>query len=410
MYKKTLLTLATTALVACGSDDNNDKKSNITLNEDSFVVQTTAADYGSSQLAIGKVSGDRTAYSALSKSRSDFSINTYKNVLYHIGRFTIDEVSRYEFNTGKNNLSAVYTYSTNDDRADKSNPYSIIQTSDDVAYVIRYGMTSIIKVNPKASSPKKFVTGKIDLSAYTYPGAPSPRMAAAVVENNKLFVGMQRLNKGWAPQQAYVAVIDLTNDTEIDTNTTDGADALKGIPVAAENIESMTAHNGTVYVAGRGNHASKYALDRVITSGALVSINASDYSATTLIDGTTYSDLNDISKGDNNTYNDTYYHITDVAVSNAGVVYTLINLENSGKSNTRLVQINNGQRSFVSEAAIANKEIRDINVGPQGHLWLAIANADKPGIVVLDTASNSQHGDFINTDLPARQIEFLTIQ
>lgn len=409
MLRKTILAVATTGLIACGSDDNKSavKDKPLKITEASFVTQMVSANHTTSQLAIGNVSGDRTAKQNIqAKGKSDYRIDTYENILYHRGRSKIDEISRFDAQV--NLETAEYTYSANDDNAGSANPYAVVHSDADNAYVIRWNSTSLLRVNPKAKTSSDYVKARIDLAAYAAEGVTFPRMSAAVVADGKLFIGLQRLDKSFQPKQAYVAVIDLSTNQEIDTNPQ--ADGLKGIPVAAANIFVMELHNNTLYVAGRGNYASSRDKQRVIQSGGLVSIDTSNYQTTSLLDGESFKDLNVISD-DNDTSNDTYFHIRDVAISKAGVPYVAVNLEKGFTTlETRLVKLSGSAKETISNSAIAGKDISDIAVGPEGFLWLAIANSDNPGLVVMDTASDSQHGNFVELDMPPRQIEFLTVK
>lgn len=406
MFKKVLLFTAIAGLVGCGSDDNDN---DVVATESLYVTQLVAADYSSSQLATGKVSGDRTATQNIqSVDKSDYRIDTYENILYHIGRFGIDEISRFDAETSLAN--AEYTYSVNDNEPDagSSNPHHIIQNADDNAYVIRYGNTSILQVNPQADSADSYVKARIDLSDYTVEGAAFPRMQDAVIYDNKLFVGLQRLDASFQPKQAYVAVIDLSNNEEIDTNPQ--TDGLKGIPVNAPNISNLEIYNDTIYVAGRGNYGSSRDPQRVISSGGLVSINASSYQTTNLVDADTFSSFNVITD-DNNTSNDTYFHVTDVTVSQAGVPYVAISIEQGFTTlETKIIKMNNSVNTTITDAAVTGKEISDITFGPEGYLWTAIADSSEPQIVVIDSASDSQHGDSIELDMPPTQIEFLIVE
>ena len=59
---------------------------------------------------------------------------------------------------------------------------------------------------------------------------------------------------------------------------------------------------------------------------------------------------------------------------------------------------------------IDGKEISDINIDANDRLWIGIANADNPGIYVLDTDINTINGEFIELEMPVKSIEFLTVQ
>ena len=117
-------------------------------------------------------------------------------------------------------------------------------------YIINYGSSKVLQVDPSATLEENFVKGEIDLSAYNFTGNSVPNMADAVIVNNQLFVALQRLGADWSYNQAYIAVIDLSTNEEVDTNPQQSG--LKGIPLNAKNTSTITAHNGYIYAAGRG--------------------------------------------------------------------------------------------------------------------------------------------------------------
>jgi hypothetical protein len=399
MKKITPLLIATILLFGCGADN---KKNDKVITEGSYVVQSRASDYSSSQVAIGSIIGDRSATQGLlTKDKSDFTISTYKNNLYHIGRFNIDTISRYDTTQGVENSE--WTYSTNYDNEGTANLYTLVQQNATNGYLIRYGTNFVLQVDPSAELEENFVKEKIDLSAYTFPDAKYPGMADAVITDNKLFVAMQRLDNGFQTQQAYIAVIDLETNTEIDTDPQQ--DALRGIPLNATNTVTLVEHNGQLYAAGRGGYNSD--------TGGLDKIDASTYAVTPLIDENSFPQLIDFSDDDDGS-NDRYYHVLDVAVVSDQLAYAVLNIEMGYTTvETKIAMINPSTQALtlLSEpSAINGKEISDINIDVNDRLWLGIANADAPGILVMDTDTNTISGDFIPLDMPAQRIEFLTVQ
>jgi hypothetical protein len=398
MKKITPLLIATSLLLGCGADD---KKKDFSISQDSYAVQSVASDYSSSQVAIGSIIGDRSARQGLlPQAESNFTISTYENNLYHIGKNKIDTISRYD--TTQSASSSEWTYGANHDDEGSANTYTLVQQNATNGYLIRYGSAFVLQVDPSAILEENFVKAKIDLSAYTFPGSKYPRMVDAVITDNKLFVAMQRLD-GWATEQAYIAVIDLDTNTEIDTGNQQ--DGLKGIPLNATNTFTLVEHNGQLYAAGRGGYNSD--------TGGLDKIDASTYAVTPLINENSFPKLIDFSD-DENSKNDSYYHVTDVAVVSDQLAYAALNIEiGYATIETKLVMINptTKELTLLSQPdAINGKEISDINIDANDRLWLGIANADAPGILVMDTDTNTISGDFIPLDMPAKRIEFLTVQ
>jgi hypothetical protein len=399
MKKITPLLIATSLLLGCGADD---KKKDFSISQDSYAVQSVASDYSSSQVAIGSIIGDRSARQGLlPQAESNFTISTYENNLYHIGKNKIDTISRYD--TTQSVSNSEWTYGANHDDEGSANTYTLVQQNATNGYLIRYGSTFVLQVDPSAMLEENFVKAKIDLSAYTFPGSKYPRMVDAVITDNKLFVAMQRLDNGFQTQQAYIAVIDLDTNTEIDTDSQQGG--LKGIPLNATNTFALVEHNGQLYAAGRGGYNSD--------TGGLDKVDASTYAVTSLIDENSFPQLIDFSD-DDNSKNDSYYHVLDVAVVSDQLAYATLNIEMGYATiETKLVMINptTKELTLLSEpSAINEKEISDINIDANDRLWLGIANAAAPGILVMDTDTNTISGDFIPLDMPAKRIEFLTVQ
>jgi hypothetical protein len=393
------LLIATSLLIGCGGDNNN---KDLKISENSYAVQMVAADYSSSQVALGNILGDRIATQGLLiKDKSNFTISTFENNLYHIGKNKIDTIER--FNTTQSINRSEWTYGANHNEEGSANTYTLVQENETNGYLIRYGSPLILQVDPGAVTEQEFVKTEIDLSAYTFPEAPSPRMVDAVIAQNKLFVAMQRLAPDFSTQQAYIAVIDLDTNLEIDTDTQQMG--LKGIPLNATNTFTLVEHNGQLYAAGRGGYNSD--------TGGLDQIDVSTYAITQLIDENSFPDLITFSEDDDNS-NDSYYHVTDVAIVNDQKAYATLNIETGyTTSETKVAMINpsTGDLEILAEPTeLSGKEISDINIDENNRLWLGIANADAPGILVMDTDTNTISGDFIELDMPAKRIEFLTVQ
>jgi hypothetical protein len=389
-----LVLAAISLLIGCGGDSNNDNDKVIT--EGSYAVQMVAADYSSSQVAIGNILDERSATQGLlTQAESNFTISTYESYLYHIGKNKIDTIERFDTTQGVTNSE--WTYGANHDDEGSANTYTLLQQNATNGYLIRYGSTFVLQVNPSATIEADFVKAKIDLSAYTVEGSTYPRMADAVIYQDNLFVAMQRLDSSWTPEQAYIAVIDLETNEEVDTNTQ--LDGLKGIPLNATNTFTLTEYNGQLYAAGRGNYGSD--------TGGLDKIDATTYAVTSLIDENSFPELN-------STDDNTYYHVLDVAIVNDNLAYATLNIEQGYTTlETKIATINptTAALAVLTEPDELNaKEISDINIDANDRLWLGIANADAPGILVMDTDTNTISGDFIELDMPAKRIEFLTVQ
>lgn len=389
------LTLLSLFLTGCFSSSSKDKT--VPLTEGSYVVQTASASWNDgSSVVVGNILGDRSVQqNILQYEKTDFTISTYKNILYHIGRFGIDTIER--FDSSINLKESEWSYSANDNGEFSANPYKVVQISNDKAYVIRYDSKNVWEINPKAKTAESFVTARIDLSAYNFDSANKPDMSDAVYYNGKLFVIMQRLDY---PKigQAYIAVIDTATNEELETGM--GQDGLKGIPLNADNANDSALYESYLYVAGRGDYTNN--------SGALDKIDLTTYQVTNIAGQDTFKNLNE---PDNNRN----VHITDVAVVDNNNGYILVSVEDAGAFNSasHIYTFDPSTGAIGEElAATATNEISisDITSDTNNRLWIAVTNADAPKLLVYDTDTNTQSGDSIELELIPNKIEFLTVK
>lgn len=398
MKKIALTALSAAMLAGCfGEDSSNDNN----VEGHTFIAQLRDASYTSSEIAIGTVGSTEIVENYASKDQSDYTIDVYEQYLYHIGRFNIDTLTRYD--AAADFLQADYTYSLAEPESTSSNTHQFVQVAEDKAYVIRYGKTSIQIVDPSADE-QNFVIGEIELSAYVAEDATYPRMTQALVHDGRLFVGMQRLGNADSnfavASDSYVAVIDIATNTEIDTNESEAG--LKGIQLNADNLKAMAIEDDYLYVAGRGDFSSN--------SGALDRINLDDYSVENLIDAETFASLNDVSDDDDPS-NDTYFHVLSVAiVGDTGFVK--INREqgySTLSSPLYSFSVDNATEfTAVSTAELEDKKISIMKAGPDDTLWVGIDDAEAPDVYVLNEAGEVQ-GEPLEFSMPIIDLEFIEI-
>ncbi|MFK4751359.1 hypothetical protein [Oceanobacter antarcticus] len=413
VISSTNLVLASTltlALSGCMSDDNNSNGQAIV--EGAYAVQTHASDYSSSQVAIGNITGDRSVQQQLfSATSTSYTLASDANWLYRIGQYGIDTISRYDATSSLS--TPEWTYTTNDDGDSSANTYTLVHQDDQYGWLLRYGANSAWKVDTTASSEADFKVAEIDLSDYRVAldgYSTEPNMVDAAIDNNQLFILTQRYGID-GNNTAYVVVYDLDTLTEIDTDTQ--TDGLKGIPLTVTNPGTLELLNGQLYIAARGDYGSN--------SGGLDVIDTTTYAVSNLIDGTTFADLNDTSAA-----TPQYYHVKDIAVVSDQQAYVNISVEAGWSSvASYLYEINPGSdKATITTTAnaidinslmtnsVSNPEdsysLGDITIDNNQRLWIAITNATQPGLLVLDTDTNSQNGDVISLDLVPDTIVFLT--
>ncbi|WP_369855152.1 hypothetical protein [Candidatus Thalassolituus haligoni] len=413
VISSTNLVLASTltlALSGCMSDDNNSNGQAIV--EGAYAVQTHASDYSSSQVAIGNITGDRSVQQQLfSATSTSYTLASDANWLYRIGQYGIDTISRYDATSSLS--TPEWTYTTNDDGDSSANTYTLVHQDDQYGWLLRYGANSAWKVDTTATSEADFKVAEIDLSDYRVAldgYSTEPNMVDAAIDNNQLFILTQRYGID-GNNTAYVVVYDLDTLTEVDTDTQ--TDGLKGIPLTVTNPGTLELLNGQLYIAARGDYGSN--------SGGLDVIDTTTYAVSNLIDGTTFADLNDTSAAAPQ-----YYHVKDIAVVSHQQAYVNISVEAGWSSvASYLYEINPGSdKATITTTAnaidvnslmtnsVSNPEdsysLGDITIDNNQRLWIAITNATQPGLLVLDTDTNSQNGDVISLDLVPDTIVFLT--
>lgn len=363
------------------------------------VIQTVAPDYANSQVAKVEYDASTGSYSLtdgyLLKDDSDYNVSTYMEQVFHIGRNDIDTITFHSADALDVTSLSVSTNLAGE--VASANAYKVVVLNQDKGYVIRYGAEEILVVDPTPSSAADFVTGTIDLSAYTFAGSEdlSPQAADAVVVDGKLFVVMQRMlivAGSWTPNTPYLAVIDTATDTEIETNA-DDSDSLKGIPLNGINplSDPLYAFNGSVYVSTSG-----------WWSNSDVSISKLEK-----VDTTTYALSEVLTAAD--LPNDAGQKIDRAVVidDDKGYIYassgwpTVSTLYEFNPSNGAIVNTD------VALTAANGEGIAAIAVDNNQQLWLSINSATNPGIDIIDTNDNSAVTNRLPTVMNPGRIAFI---
>ena len=413
-----------------------------------MAIQTVASDYTSSAVAIGCSEGGFVDGN-LVKAGSDYTVSAGSESLYHIGRNYIDTVAQYDFL-----MSDVenWSYSANDANESTSNPYKLIEVSNTKAYLLRYNKSKVWIVNPSALNAEDFKTGELNLSAYLantviqvptldnddneifklddndqkiqvtdYEGKPvfetidgqevakyeiiteaknvtatATDMSDAVIVNGKLYIAMQRLRNGATGEGQYgpydvrsysndslVAVFDTETDIELEASPNDTN--FKAITLTGHNIQSLNVFGNNIYAATQG--------DYYIDFGLLEIINTTDYSVSTLIQGTSEIGA-----------------IKDAAVVSASLGYVLTDLSGyvgdvwTPKHKLYPFNPTTGQMDSVM-SDFDNIYLTDIEAGPNGYLWVLSAVSSNPGVYKVNTAG-SEANLFLETNLNPSKITF----
>ena len=124
----TVTLLAASVLTGCLNNQNN-KSSQDTSCVD-FAIQTTAADHTSSAVTIGCLETLESTDRVLVKGKSDYDLSAGTGVIYHIGKFGIDTLDKYQAGSNINGGLADWSYSTIDTGVDaSSNTYKVLEVS-----------------------------------------------------------------------------------------------------------------------------------------------------------------------------------------------------------------------------------------------------------------------------------------
>jgi hypothetical protein len=314
----------------------------------------------------------------LQSTVSDIAINAYGDYFYRIERYNHDTVTKFSFDEP---LTPIWQFSTMDssDTAEgitSSNPHQLVFVSSTKAYLIRYGSKRAWIVNPSATTQAGFKTGELDLSAYVDAGDTDgvPEMDAGVVAGGKLFLLLQRLTGFPAVRNGYVAVFDVSTDSEIDTGM--GSGGLLGIELTSnvQNPTGITASGNLIYVSSLGNYSDQGGIDE---------INATSYA------------LNNLASGN---------PIGSVAIVNSTTGYYV---DYISWGNTKIYPFNPTTMAVGTELTGVGNDHRTLAIDPVDNLWIADGTSGNSGIYVIDTSDNSRISGPVSTNLVPAGINFL---
>lgn len=303
--KYALLPLAALLLAGCfpdsDNDDNNDQDDgdNTTVTTTQLdeqildtnrlgAIATASGDYQTSDIAVFSTDAQ---YSLTVKEGlfattelTDIGISTFEDELYREGRYQANNLTKYSL-TGDMSADLQWQYSVLGDNS-SANPYSLTFSSASQAYMTRYDSAEMWIVDPSVSNSgsSDFFLDVIDLSVYAHAeSGGTPRMSDALLVDDKLYVLLERLDSDFtAVEQSYLAVIDTTTNSEIDTTPGD-PDDLNGIELPVRNAGNLSYHDGTIYVSGRGD-SSFGASDTAKYTGGIATVNTTNYTTDLLID------------------------------------------------------------------------------------------------------------------------------
>jgi len=385
---KTIALLTAAVLVTACQDEKTTEEEAFVPAKYNAVITTRAADYSAGDHAIAKLS-DYSVKTRNFSSGSDTVVSTYKDKIFRLGRYNMNNITQFDIDSPE---SIIWQFSTDDANVadDNSNPYKMVVSNDQKAYIIRYGSDKIWIVNPSANNITDFRLGEINLSSYA-DADDKPEMADALIVDTKLYVIIQRLdrNNNFTPGDAYLAIFNTDDDSEIDTN---GSTTPKGVMLTVQNpqhIEYLSSNN-TLYISAAGQYAASWNNTPAAYTGGIESIKLSDYSsAIVLDDGPADTGL--------------YGNISNAAILNSTRGYFV---GYKGFGDNTLYEFNPSDTAVTPTIILDNKDIADIEIGPLGDLW--VANATDNGVTLIHTTNNVVRNSLIDTVLTPMNIEFVT--
>jgi len=358
------------------------------------VVQTVAPDYSGSEVVTLDPATQQVTKGYYIKDGSDYTVRSYNKDVFHIGRFFIDTISKYNSDALD---TEVWTYTTQDTADSTSrNPYDIVSLSDTKAYILRYGSSRVWIVNPQATTAENFKIGELDLDAYIADdnsnGTPNP--SAATIVDGKLFIALQRLNDFYAPNTAYIAVFDTATDEEIETNANTD-DAVMGIPLVGLNPlnSSIVGKDGIVYVTTRNSYT-----DTDLTLSRIEAITASDYSLRTVL------------TADNIADNSAAFIGSSVIVSATKGYFVAGETFYSPYRELSTIYTFNPTTGIIADEVVAEtgtEQISHINLDAANYLWISVSNPMNPGVDVVNTDTNVKELPRLATELNPTAIAFI---
>jgi len=404
MIRKLILIPLTAGLAAlAGCDNTTVGGGGLVIDEaPRAVVTTQAGDFTSGAHALVEVEAPYDTTANLDAGESDISVTTEGNALYKLRRFNLDTITKYSLDAPG---TPVWQFSTLDPEDETSaNPYDLVFAAPDKAYLLRYGQPDAWIVDPSVSAEADFKLGELDLSAYSPNNSANPNMARGIIVDDKLFVAMQRFDDAFNAHDAYVAVIDVATDTEIET---DQDPALAGIPLPVRNPFTSDdadfvydAGLGLIYVVAPGS--SSFDPDTFESTpnydGGLVTINPTTYETTLLIDDSAVTG-----------------QISDLVIINEQLAYVI---SSAGFGSNSLYRINPTTGAFLDldggapqpVAGLGGTNLTALNVDLGQRLWVGRSSASSPGITIVDTLDDSITQELIPLTRNPARIEFTDVE
>ncbi|MDH3452263.1 MAG: hypothetical protein OEN20_07560, partial [Gammaproteobacteria bacterium] len=350
-------------------------------------VVTVAPDFSSgAHSLIRNDAGTLSAVIDIAPTHSDLNIAVFGQKAYRIERFEGANVAKFDRDDDMTSPEWQYSVKDPGDSAAQTNPRTLVVAHASKAYLTRYEKNTAWIVNPAARSFDQFKLGELDLSAYADADG-IVEMAAAVIGAGRLFIALQRLDRGafFVPNNtAYIAVFDIATDEEIDT----GRDpSLKGIPLTIRNPNNdlvVVAAENAMYVQGVGDFFGA-------SSGGIERIDLTDYASQVIVDDDAPGSV--------------HGRTSAMAIAAPRKGY-LVGYAGFGDNTLFAFDPVSGVIGAPLAPQFSNIDIADISIGPAGNLW--ISDASNATVHLFDTGTDTVI-DAVVTNLNPQQMDFFTL-
>lgn len=404
IYHSVSLTAGVVALAAiAGCSDSKSVPVETVNGSYQAVITTVSADFGSSEISLANtivmddtsttdIDESETSYDIVNgfaaQDLSDIRAVTYGKNFYRLGRSSQHHITKYSFDDP--NIEQ-WQFSIDLDGENGGNPHDMVFVNESKAYVIRYGASSILIVNPSVSANEEddFVLGEIDLSAYDADGIPE--MHRAVIHNGVMYVVVQAHDANYVPREAYLVAIDTVTDQEINI----GSNVLNGLPLNVRNPVDLDLFGDYVYVSAIGRYGSSFSTPPRAPeyTGGIERISLNDFSSQVIVD-------------DGNATIHPYGQINELTIVSSELAYFA---GYHGWKNLSVYQFNPSTGNVVSDAVVVNadgnKDIRALETSPEGYVWVGVGDDVSPAIKVLDPSDNTVVETILTDKIPG-DIEF----
>ncbi len=372
---RTLATIATCLLVVLAAGCDSDPVRTRTQSGNVARAVVTTTDFTTGALSTVALDGSNSADAAVASIHSDAVVRVFNGLVYVVNRFLGDNIQILD---PANGFALVRQFSV----GNGSDPHDIAVVSPTKAYVTRYNSTELLIVNPSNGNH----TGTVDLSSLSDVDG-TPEMDQMALVGNRLFVTIQRMDRRGFPwittDASYVAVVDVDADTLVDADAATAG--IQPISLANKNPFStlqLDAATGNLYVACVGDWSTIDGGIEWVIPGALAS-------------GGTF--LSGAAAGGD---------ITDVEIVSADRGYLIVT---DASFATTLLAFDPQTKAVVDTVyAPGAFTLQDVELAPNGDLFLADRDFTKPGLRVYNAATGVEKTTApISVGLPPFDIIFV---